>query len=134
MMSISNNTTETGPRAPDDPMAKRKPKSYPARPRTRAPSHPGEIIGGILEDIGVSQRQAALAMGITPMALGNVINAASGVSPDMAVRLEAYMGNGPTGAEFWLRLQGEHDLWHARAKLKEAVKKITPAPHEPKAA
>jgi antitoxin HigA-1 len=82
----------------------------------------------------MSQREAARRLGVTPMALGNVINGTSGISPEMAVRLEKFMGNGPQGAEFWLRLQGDYDLWRARVKLKDELARIEPAPHEPKAA
>jgi hypothetical protein len=42
------------------------------------------------------------------------------------------MAHGPDGDAFWLRLQAEHDLWHARTRLKSAVAKIKPAPREPK--
>lgn len=137
MISTLNSITEAprGAAHQGDAMAKRSAsKSLPARRPKVAPAHPGVGIGQILEDIGLSVRKAALAMQVTPMALHNIINGTAAISPEMAVRLEKFMSNGPQGAEFWLRLQGDYDLWHARAKLKDEVARIAPAPREPKAA
>jgi antitoxin HigA-1 len=133
-MSTLSSITEAPPRASPEAveMTSTDRKSLPAGPRKAPPSHPGAIIGGILDDIGMSVREAARRMGVTPMAVHNIIKGGTAVSAEMAVRLQAFMGNGPEGAEFWLRLQSDHDLWHARAKLKDAVKKIEPAPREPK--
>ena len=48
-----------------------------------------------------------------------------GVTPDMAVRLEAVVGS---TAETWLALQAAHDLWKARKyTLSEWRKKLTTA-------
>ena len=107
-------------------------RSLPAREPKRAPLHPGEVIGGILEDIEVSVRAAAAAMGVSHNALANVVRGTASITPDMAVRLGAYMANGPTGDELWLRMQMDYDLWHARKRLKGAAAKIDPAPCEPK--
>lgn len=112
-------------------MAKNKTQAtYPARPPKVPPTHPGEIIGGILEDVGVSVRAAATAMGVSHNALANLVRGDTGVTPDMAVWLGAYMQNGdlPDAARFWLNLQTSHDLWHAVARLKNDVKVITPCP------
>lgn len=119
--------------APEHTMAKNT-KSYPAGPLKRAPLHPGKVIAGILEDIGMPAREAARSLGVHHQTLINVLNGTSVISPEMAVRLQAFMGNGEQGAEFWLRMQASHDLWHARQKLKAEVKKITPATREPKVA
>jgi addiction module HigA family antidote len=43
------------------------------------------------------------------------------VSPEMAVRLGKFCGNGPG---LWLRLQQTHDLWHAERRLADAVDRI----------
>ena len=106
----------------------KKARRYPAR--KLAPSHPGAMIGDILNDAGVSVRAAAGRMKVTPMALHHVINGKNAITPKMAVRLGAMMANGPETAEFWLRLQMEHDLWHARAELRNDVKGIAPLPRE----
>jgi addiction module HigA family antidote len=41
-----------------------------------------------------------------------LINGRAAISPDMALRLEVWLG-GPS-AEVWLRMQLTYDLWHAR--------------------
>lgn len=133
MISTSKITTEAlGASLPQDAMAKSKKLeiSVPARPSKAPPMHPGEIIGGILEDVSVSVRSAATAMGVSHNALANLVRGDTNVTPDMAVRLGAYMKNGDLSdaAEFWLRLQLTHDLWHAMARLHDDVKAITPCP------
>jgi addiction module HigA family antidote len=43
------------------------------------------------------------------------------VTPEMAVRLGKFCGNGPG---IWLRMQMAHDLWQAERDLAETVKHI----------
>lgn len=134
MMLTLNNTTEAPRGAQGVPHMVKKTKSYPARPRKVAPSHPGEGIADILDDIGMSLREAARRMRVTPMALSNVLKGKSAISPEMAVRVGKFMGNGKTladAAAFWMRSQAEYDLWHALVKLKGEIDKIEPAPKEP---
>jgi addiction module HigA family antidote len=97
---------------------------YAAGPRRRPPTHPGAIAADSIEALGISPRQAALAMLTTPQALGNVLNTKSAVSPDMALRFGAFFGNGP---ELWMRMQQDYDLWHARQALGPKLAKIKKA-------
>lgn len=121
-MSTSNNTTEapTGPSAEVIAMAE-----YKAGARKREPTHPGKIVASALAELRppLSVRQAAIAMGVTPMGLGKVTACKSAVSPEMALRLGAFFDN---GAEVWLGMQADYDLWHARVKLGAALAKIKP--------
>src|SRR4051812_48755476 len=89
------------------PVAQRA-KEYPVGPRKVAPTHPGRIIGGILEDQHISVRAMAKAIGVSHNVLGNVIAGRSAVTAEKAVRIGTYFGNGP---ELWLNLQQDHDLW-----------------------
>jgi hypothetical protein len=43
------------------------------------------------------------------------------VTPEMAVRLGKFCGN---GADVWLRMQVAHDVWRAERDLAETVKQI----------
>ena len=43
------------------------------------------------------------------------------ITPEMAVRLGKFCGNGPG---LWLRMQGAYDLWHAETALAEEIKTI----------
>ena len=56
---------------------------------------------------------AAEALGITRKALSDLLNGHTGVSPDMAIRLEKVFGS---TADTWLRMQMQRDLWEARQR------------------
>lgn len=76
------------------------------------PPHPGEIIRqDYLIPLGLTVTSAAKGLGVTRKTLSELLNGHSGVSPEMAIRLEKA---GWTTAAHWLRMQMEHDLWHAR--------------------
>jgi plasmid maintenance system antidote protein VapI len=45
----------------------------------------------------------------------------SSVTPEMAVRLGKFCGNGPG---LWLRMQQSYDLWHAEHELRDELKQI----------
>jgi addiction module HigA family antidote len=100
---------------------------YKAGPRRRPPSHPGKVAADALERLGLSVRAAALRMGVTPMALGNVLSGKSAVTPGMALRLGTFLGNGP---ELWLGMQQDYDLARARVTMREELARIEPAPQE----
>ena len=76
------------------------------------PPHPGEFIREVyLEPFDLSARALATSLGVSPSTLNRVLNAKSGVSPQMALRLSKAIGRTP---ESWLAMQKNHDLWHAR--------------------
>src|SRR5512140_2859865 len=78
------------------------------------PSHPGEVIKhACIEASQLTGTDAADATGVRRTALSELINCKSGVSPDMAIRLEKA---GWGTADTWLRMQMQFDLWHARKK------------------
>ena len=87
------------------------------------PPHPGEIVRyDCIEALGLSVSSSAAALGVTRQALSNLVNGSSGISPEMAIRLEKAFGG---TAEQWLRMQMAYDLAQARksgAKIK--VKRI----------
>jgi addiction module HigA family antidote len=54
-----------------------------------SPAHPGEIVREeCLKPLGLTVTAAAEALGITRKALSDLLNGHTGVSPDMAIRLE----------------------------------------------
>ena len=87
------------------------------------PPHPGELVGADLEELGYSIAEAAKAMGVSRQHLTNVIAGRSGISADMALRLEKSIGS---TADFWLRLQQSYELAQARLRGEPDVKKLTP--------
>lgn len=78
------------------------------------PAHPGEIIReDCLKPLGLTVTAAAEGLGVTRKALSDLLNGHSGVSPDMAIRLEKV---GWSTADHWLRMQLQRDLWEARQR------------------
>jgi antitoxin HigA-1 len=78
------------------------------------PAHPGEIIReDCLKPLGLTVTAAAEALGVTRKALSDLLNGHSGVSPEMAIRLEKV---GWSTADHWLRMQLQRDLWEARRR------------------
>lgn len=75
------------------------------------PPHPGGLIRDNLEDLGLPVAEAAAGLGITRQHLYNVINGKSGITPEMAVRLEKALGG---SADVWLQMQVSHDLAQIR--------------------
>ena len=81
------------------------------------PAHPGEVIrNACLMPLGLSVTEAAKGLGVTRKALSELLNGHSGVSPEMAIRLEKA---GWSTAEMWLRLQMQRDLWQAQQKVED---------------
>lgn len=79
------------------------------------PPHPGEFIAAVyLEPNGISGRELANALSVAPSTLSRVLKGASGVSPDMALRLSKALGRSP---ESWLAMQDAYDLWQARQRI-----------------
>lgn len=78
------------------------------------PAHPGEIVREeCLKPLGLTVTAAAEALGVTRKALSDLLNGHTGVSPDMAIRLEQVFGS---TADTWLRMQMQRNLWEARQR------------------
>lgn len=76
------------------------------------PPHPGEFIADVyLEPNGISGRELAGKLDVAASTLNRILTGASGISPEMALRLSKALGRSP---ESWLALQYNHDLWQAR--------------------
>ena len=72
------------------------------------PPHPGlSIRHDCLEPLGLSVTDAATHLGISRKHLSDVLNGRSGISPEMAVRLDKAFGGGATA---WYQLQASFDL------------------------
>jgi len=88
------------------------------------PSHPGLTLrDDVLPALGISVTAAAEQLGVTRPALSRVLNARAAISPEMALRIEAWLGveNGGS-ASIWLSQQTAYDLWKARKTIKPKVK------------
>jgi len=89
---------------------------------TRPPIHPGVILSeDVLPALRMGVSEAARHLRVTRQTLHRIIAGRTAVTPEMAVRLGKFCGNGP---ELWLRMQEQYDLWQARRKLKHEIEKI----------
>ena len=78
------------------------------------PPHPGEMVRDqCLEPLGLTITAAAQGLGVTRKALSELLNGHSGISPEMALRLEKAFGS---TAETWLRMQVAYDLSQAEQR------------------
>lgn len=88
----------------------------------RCPTHPGAILReDILPAIGLSVSEAARQLGVTRQTLHRIMAEKVSITPQMAVRLGRFCGN---GAGLWLRMQQAYDLWHAERDLRAELEQI----------
>ena len=78
----------------------------------KSPPHPGRSIrDACLDAVGLSVTEGARVLGVARHTLSRVINGHSGISPEMAIRLEKA---GWSNADHWMRLQTAYDLAQVR--------------------
>ena len=96
---------------------------YPVKTRPAwRPSHPGTLLReDVLPALRLTVKEAAETLGISRQTLHAILSGKSAVTPEMAVRLGKFCGDGPG---IWLRMQQAHDLWQAEKDLAEVIKKI----------
>ena len=59
----------------------------------RKPTHPGETLReDVLPALGLTVTEAAAQLGVTRAALSRVLNGRAGISPEMALRIEKWLG------------------------------------------
>ena len=95
--------------------------------RMHNPARPGEVMReACLKPLGLTVTEAADGLGVTRKTLSDLLNGHSGVSPEMAIRLEKA---GWSAADSWLRMQMERDLWETRRRADRIkVKKFATEP------
>lgn len=72
---------------------------------TLTPPHPGETLrDNVLPALGLSVTKAAEQLNVSRAALSRVLNGRAAISPEMALRLEAWLG---------IENGGKADLWIA---------------------
>ncbi|MGA3303396.1 MAG: HigA family addiction module antitoxin [Methylovirgula sp.] len=88
----------------------------------RAPTHPGAVLREtVLPHLNFSVKDAAERLGVTRQTLHRVLSEQSGVSPEMALRLGKFCGN---GEQVWINMQTTFDLWHAKQKIGKEIDRI----------
>ncbi len=90
--------------------------------RTRKPTHPGAILReDVLPELNMSVSSFARSLGVSRQTLHAVLAERSGISPELALRLGALLGN---GAQLWVDMQTKYDLWQAETKLHDVLKRM----------
>ncbi|MHB1008162.1 MAG: HigA family addiction module antitoxin [Propionibacteriaceae bacterium] len=91
---------------------------------TITPIHPGEILmEEFLEPLQVSQNRLAVAIGVPPRRINEIVHGKRRISADTALRLARYFG---TTDRFWLNLQVRFDLEVEKDNLGNALDGIQP--------
>lgn len=94
------------------------------------PPHPGLTLrNDVLPALGLSVTDAAKQLGVARVTLSRVLNGHSAISPEMALRIEAWLGLERGGeARLWLAEQTAYDMWQAEQKIKAAPLHVQRAP------
>lgn len=98
--------------------------------RMHNPPHPGLTLrDDVLPALGLSVTDAAKQLGVARVTFSRVLNGRAAISPEMALRLEAWLGKERGGhANAWIAEQCAYDMWQAEKEFKAAHIRVTPAP------
>ncbi|GLH98052.1 HigA family addiction module antitoxin [Phytohabitans aurantiacus] len=89
-----------------------------------SPIHPGEVLlEEFIEPLGVTQHKVAVAIGVPPRRINEIVHGKRRVTADTALRLARYFG---TTDLFWLNLQIRFDLEMERDHLGSSLEAIRP--------
>lgn len=88
------------------------------------PIHPGEVLmEDFIKAFEITQNKLAVAIGVPPRRINEIVHGKRGISADTALRLERYFG---VSAQFWLNLQTRYELDLAEDRAAEQIAAITP--------
>ena len=90
--------------------------------------HPGEVLQGELEELGVSQSAFARQIRVPPNRISQIIAGKRSISGDTALRLGHWFGMEP---QFWMNLQAQFDLAEADQKVGASVQELPTAAEGP---
>ena len=94
------------------------------------PPHPGLTLkDDVLPALGLTVTQAAQQLDVSRVALSRVLNGRAAISPEMALRIEAWLGVERGGdARVWMAEQSAFDMWQAAERFKATPMQVQPAP------
>lgn len=98
--------------------------------RMHNPPHPGLTLrDDVLPALGLSVTEAAKQLGVARVRFSRVLNGHAAISPEMALRLEAWLGKDRGGhADAWIAEQCAYDMWQAEKCFKDVREHVTRAP------
>lgn len=86
--------------------------------------HPGEILMlDFIDGFGITQNRLAVAIGVPPRRINEIVHGKRRITADTALRLGRYFGN---SAQFWINLQSQYDLEVERDLIQDQVDAIQP--------
>ena len=86
--------------------------------------HPGEILlEEFTKPVGWSSNALAIALGVTPARIDEIVRGKRGISADTALRLARFFG---ADAQSWLNLQQQYDIHCAQDALGKSLAAIRP--------
>ena len=94
------------------------------------PPHPGLTLrDDVLPALGLTVTQAAQQLDVSRVTLSRVLNGRAAISPEMALRIEAWLGVERGGdARVWMAEQSAFDMWQAAERFKATPMQVQPAP------
>ena len=94
------------------------------------PLHPGlKLRDDVLPGLGLSVTQAAVQLDVSRAAISRVLNGRVAITPEMALRIEAWLGVARGGeARLWLAEQSAYDVWQAKQRFKAVPMQVQAAP------
>ena len=91
---------------------------------TIAPIHPGEVLmEDFIKGFGITQHKLAVAVGVPPRRINDIVHGKRGITVDIAMRLSRYFGTTPG---FWMNLQMRYELDRAEDALGDTLSGIVP--------
>ena len=88
------------------------------------PVPPGEVLHEeFLVPLGVTQHRVAVAIGVPPRRINEIVHGKRRLTADTALRLARYFG---TSAQFWVNLQSRFDLESERDRIGARLEEIRP--------
>lgn len=88
------------------------------------PVQPGEILlEEFLKPMGISQYRLALAIGVPPRRINEIVHGLRGITADTALRLSKFFG---LSEGFWINLQTRYDLEVEKDQIGDTLEKIKP--------
>jgi addiction module HigA family antidote len=89
-----------------------------------APIHPGEVLmEDFITPLGITQHKVAVAIGVAPRRINEIVHGKRRVTADTALRLARYFD---TTDLFWINLQNRYDLEIEKDALGDALDNIRP--------
>jgi addiction module HigA family antidote len=89
-----------------------------------APIHPGEVLmEDFIEPLGITQHKVAVAIGVPPRRINEIVHGKRRITADTGLRLSRYFG---TTDLFWINLQNRYDIEVEKDALGHSLDRIKP--------